>query len=77
MSAGITLTGLQAQRALALARWMQTHGGNEWTRARCRELARSIEGALSDKDNPYKVQRRAEWRAASARHRERKRERVS
>lgn len=73
MSRTVTLTALQAGRALQLARWMSRQGGNEWTRVRCRDLARALESALGDTTDAYREQRRAEWRAASARHRERKR----
>jgi hypothetical protein len=73
MSDTVTITALQARRALTLARWMTRRGGDQRTRLRCHDLVRALESALGDTTNAYKEQRRAEWRAASARHRERKR----
>jgi hypothetical protein len=73
MSATVTITALQARRALALARWMTKRSGDQRTRLRCHDLVRALESALGKTTDAYKEQRRAEWRAASAKHRERKR----
>lgn len=73
MTATITLTALQAKRALQLARWMTRRGGDQRTRLRCHDLVRALESALGNTTDAYREQRRAEWRAASAKHRERKR----
>lgn len=73
----VAVTELQARRALAIARWMVTHGGDAPTRKRCRELVRALDAALADPADEVRRQKRAEWRAASERYRERKRARAS
>jgi hypothetical protein len=61
MNGTITLTALQARRALQLARWMTKQGGDQRTRLRCHDLVRALESALGATTDAYKEQRRAEW----------------
>lgn len=73
MTATITLTALQARRALALARWMAGQSRDKRTRRRCRDLAYSIAVAVSDTEARVLAERlearRRGWRAATARYR--------
>jgi hypothetical protein len=62
---------------MQLAQWMIRHTYDEPTRRRCRDLAYALDKALlavsdAGAHDEYREQRRAEWRAAAKRHRERK-----
>ena len=80
MNATITLTALQARRALQLARWMAGQSRDKRTRRQCRDLACSIEAALSDTEARVLIERlatrRKAWRAATRAYRERKQQRM-
>ncbi len=72
MNATVSITALQARRALQLARWMTRHTYDEDTKRKCRDLAHSLESGLLETTDPRKAARRAEWRAASRSYRVRK-----
>ena len=76
-AATVTLTALQARRAMQLAMWMARQTRDEATKRRCRDLAYALDKALLAALEPrqydeYRERRRAEWRAAAKAHRERK-----
>ncbi len=73
MNATVSITALQARRALQLARWMTRHTYDEDTKRKCRDLAHSLERGLLETTDPKKARRRAEWRAASRSYRVRNR----
>lgn len=80
MNATITLTALQARRALALARWMAGQSRDRRTRRRCRDLACSIEAAVSATEARVWAERlamrRKAWRNATREYRKRKQQRA-
>lgn len=78
MTATVTLTALQARRALQLARWQMVRARDKRARRQCRDLARSIEAALSETEARLAAERlalrRAIWRRATARYRAKQQE---